>query len=416
MSCEGQRECLDPGQYCPDNKFCLDDCVSPPVELLFNPGHFIPGIPNVPPVLEEIFNEICPLDTETNVVISSQSGQSFYRTTDPIFNQRFRARLFTFQATMVGTYTITLTNNSFFPFITVSRFAGTFWQNAGTSLSFTITIDQVGPMTLEVTTLLPQTFGSFDVALACPAEDDGSGCTGNVPGGGTLTGTAAYWKCDEASGNALDATGNGLDLVQIISPVGSLSGIIGTSRSFVTPSQPFLFLGPNAPSIDTSLGLTITFWVQFNAFKSSPNPNTGSSPVWYNAFDSGAGTLFSFELRPILSFGIVIFRFIVKGEGGASQTISGPSITLNTWYFVSMVYNKTTGKVCIKINDGSAVLSNPMTFTGTQTNNQMQSLMTFAAQAPDFRIDEIGIWRRRLSEGALTKLYNAGVGLGFPFP
>ena len=167
MACEGLKTCENPGNYCPDNRFSLGACQALPLDLRFNPGAFFAGVPNVPPVLEKIFDLECPMDSETGVVISSQSGQSFYRTTDPIFNQRYRARLFVFQANMAGSYTVTLTNASFSPFITASRDFATNWQIAGTTLNFTVAADQTGPITLEVTTQTPQIFGSFDLALTC---------------------------------------------------------------------------------------------------------------------------------------------------------------------------------------------------------------------------------------------------------
>jgi PKD repeat protein len=167
MACEGLRTCVNPGNFCPDNKFDLGACAALPLDLRFNPGSFLAGIPNVPPVLEQIFTLICPSDTETGVVISASSGQSLYRTNDPIFNQRFRARLFLFQADIAGLYKITLSNNTFSPYITASRNFATSWRVSGTELMFVVGIEQTGPITVEVSTLNPQTFGSFDITLDC---------------------------------------------------------------------------------------------------------------------------------------------------------------------------------------------------------------------------------------------------------
>src|SRR5882724_7310649 len=47
-----------------------------------------------------------------------------------------------------------------------------------------------------------------------------------------LTGLYAYYKMDEASGNAIDASVNGRNLTPGNPPMGTTSGVINTSRSF----------------------------------------------------------------------------------------------------------------------------------------------------------------------------------------
>jgi hypothetical protein len=57
---------------------------------------------------------------------------------------------------------------------------------------------------------------------------------------GLLTNLYAYYKLDEASGNALDASGNGRTLTNYGNPIGTTTGVINTSRNFPGNNAYFL--------------------------------------------------------------------------------------------------------------------------------------------------------------------------------
>jgi hypothetical protein len=49
---------------------------------------------------------------------------------------------------------------------------------------------------------------------------------------GLLTNLYAYYKLDEASGNALDASGAGLNLPNYSNPIGTTTGVINGARNW----------------------------------------------------------------------------------------------------------------------------------------------------------------------------------------
>lgn len=242
MACEGLRTCVNPGSFCPDNKYDLGACQALPLDLRFNPGSFLAGVPNVPPVLEEIFDLECesPANEVFDVFISSQSGQSFFRTSDVIFNQRFRARLFLFQANEAKLYTIIISNNTFAPFITAHRAVGVEWQATGANLVINVAADQTGPITVEVTTQFPRTFGSFDIRLEC---EGGSSCMGAEGCPSLDISTLCSW--DIFSGH-VDLVGSGCNVVLGDTLPGNgmyldLSGTLASTQGQIQTKESFMF-------------------------------------------------------------------------------------------------------------------------------------------------------------------------------
>jgi len=382
--------------------------VTPPLDLRFVPGHYIPGIPNVPPVLERIFDLDCPEDDEVGVVISPSSGQSFYRTNDPIFNQRYRARLFVFQANSAGEYMIILSNVSgFSPFITASRSFATSWQATGDTLVFNVEADQTGPITIEVTTENPNEFGSFDLHLQCQMT------------------VLAYWKMDETGlgpfnhGPTRIDSANGIELA-VVTTQGVFDdvGILGRSARFTATPALFNRLLLTPRSIDLPYGsedVTVTAWF---FLETNSGKNLNHQIAEHNIYLGDIGGIFKGRLGLYYNGSLDSLFVKIANSSGSESTVTGlTGITLNQWYFIQGMYEQSTGLPKIRIDNGSIIVgATPKTISsGDRGELQCSHLTVFPTGASDvFRIDEIGIWHRALTTMEFDDMWNGGVGKTWP--
>jgi hypothetical protein len=368
-----------------DNKFATGACAPLPLSLFVNPGgNNFAGVPNVPPVLEEIFSVECNEMVE-DVVISAQSGQSFYRTTDPVFNQRYRARLFLFQVDDPGTYTIRAMNNTFAPFITVSRSFGVFWQGAGTSLTIDVSVEQTGPMTIEVTTEAAQTFGSFDLEVDC---------------GSIVTSTTLYWKLDTIVGGPTTftspASSGGRDM--FVSPPGItlVPGKIGNGllASFIT----------STPGIDFASGhFTVRLWL-FN-----PVPFQSGDVVF--AFrDPLFGNGFSLRCNPSVVLDGTL-QFSASGFGGVGGQTDNVAIPEGVWNHIVAGWDNDVKRVFIQLNNGTRISGPQIPINVFNIVNASVVLRPFASS----RFDEVAVYLGKVWNFEETAYdWNGGAGRTFP--
>lgn len=211
----------------------------------------------------------------------------------------------------------------------------------------------------------------------------------------------AYWKLDEASGNATDATGNGHTLTPTNSPTYD-SGLINNGGDF-GPGSGSVRKFTTAGNIGIDGGnITMSAWF----FKLSGNTQAGwavscgssvSQVLYYIQYD---GTK------------IVLGRWKVPSS---NITINGSSLTDGSWHHVVLTYNGTTlaGYFDNSPITGTATSGNGSSGLVSETSigNNSQP----GASAYRGKIDEVGMWSRALSSGEVNTLYNSGAGLQYPF-
>jgi hypothetical protein len=370
------------------------------VTLRFNPGNFLAGIPNVPPVLEEIFDLDCPSDDEVSVVISPQSGQSFYRTTDSIFNQRFRARLFVFQANSAGTYMVMLSNISgFSPFITASRNFATSWQETGDMLVFDVAADQTGPITVEVTTEFPMTYGSFDIHLQCEM------------------GILAYWSFDDPEIDPQAAWADSL----VDHPLGVFTGPFGTTvpgkvnnaGNFF--SQPGGFGNPTFAKADfvdppeSPSGFTVAGWFNADFTRGVNYASLGVNGGGFIAGDGFTLTLSEAVLGPPATVQVVLFM----DSGSIAEGSTPVALTPSVWHFFVMWWDSSDELFRIQFDNGTIYT---LTNTWNETVNDcfVQMSGPFSGVPKTRQADETGFWAKALSPSERSDLWNSGNGVTWP--
>jgi len=222
----------------------------------------------------------------------------------------------------------------------------------------------------------------------------------------------AYWRLNETSGTRADATGRGNTLTDN-NTVTSNPGIISTAAQFTHANAEYFSIADNADVGNTGSDdpFTIQFWVypgdvtaNYNvASKASPDPPAANSSYEYQCFQTSSS-------RFLFAIG--------NGSTGASVT-STVALSNSTWYHVIIWHDPVANTANIWVNGtvtstawagGTLNGSNPMRI-GTVLNGSSQ----VGQYAWDGRIGEGAIWKRVLTAGERTRLYNSGAGLAYPW-
>lgn len=217
-----------------------------------------------------------------------------------------------------------------------------------------------------------------------------------------LTGLKSYWKLDEASGNAVDSSGNSYSLVNT-NTASYVSGKINNGISFNGTSN---YL--TATLVSALPKISINVWVNLSTF-------------------SGIQMLYSNEERSSSKYGVSLYTngslvgnqlvfSIGNGATHVDRTIA-QTLTVNTWYMVTFTFDSNALKVYVDgVQKDSATLG--FTSIGSNTSNRFR-LGAEAGATPLYyysgKLDEFGIWERLLSPTEITDLYNSGSGLQHPF-
>lgn len=214
----------------------------------------------------------------------------------------------------------------------------------------------------------------------------------------------SYWKLDEASGSRADSHGS--NTLTDNNTVGSSTGKISTAGSFVAANSEYLSLTDNDDvSIATSsVSYEFSMWVNLSSTSGTQQTVTkrdgilvGSGLEYMLRMDSGTPTVY-WGTTP----------------SGFSSLAYGSSLSSSTWYFLTFGFDHSVSQFFVSLNAGTP------TYSSTVTNQQLAGANNFhiggtTSEYFDGLIDEVGFWKRVLTSGERTSLYNSGSGLAYPF-
>jgi hypothetical protein len=227
----------------------------------------------------------------------------------------------------------------------------------------------------------------------------------------------AFYKFDEGSGNATDASGNGKTLTDNGS-VGAGTGVVGGSRTFTFTTSEFLERSYDA-EFNLGSAFTIAGWVQFDdappavddmAIVAKGDTTTPGNFSYLLELDSGVSSdLISFywSTDGTIDFGNVI-QFDLGGDVAAD------------WYFICLRWNGTTLHLSASYIGDPLAADVTASFSGTIFNDGTGSLRVGSLQGtPDHDLrgqaDNLGFWNRYLSDCEVGKLFTAKSG-SFTWP
>lgn len=234
---------------------------------------------------------------------------------------------------------------------------------------------------------------------------------GGTPGNGLLNDLALYLKSDELSGQLLDATGNGRHLSELDGTVTTDTGILNTSRVYDGTA-----MAVNAYAAwNDFTGVSFTFgcWMYIDTM---PPVNTGHMLI--SKGDASGG---------------IQLQFVHDNSGNKRVNISinsvtssytpSPDMAEDTWYFVVGRYDLATQKVKVSFGAGGTLTHHTDSFaTITLASNPGDFALAGTTEIwgiyPDRqmfagRLDEIFVYRRRLSDADISLIYNGGTPLPF---
>ena len=201
-------------------------------------------------------------------------------------------------------------------------------------------------------------------------------------------GLLAYWKLDEAGGEAIDTLGI-YNLSDTTSTVG-VAGKVGNARQFVAASTQFL-------SSDTfeigDIDFTISFWIK---------PATISTQL----------IVTNLNLTNIGSYGIYLHNSKVNLTLYSSTEVLGSviandfgNLTADTWYHVVVTRNKTTTATTLIVNNVSTSADIAGTL-GSYKKFRVGRRAYDSASYYNGLVDELCAWNRVLTNDEITRLYN----------
>src|SRR6266403_396143 len=200
-----------------------------------------------------------------------------------------------------------------------------------------------------------------------------------------LTGLYAYYKMDEASGNAIDSSVYGRNLTQG-SPVGSTAGVINTARSF-NGSNGTAFFSPSSTNFSPGANhFFTTFWMKAGTLTQT---NSDSGLIGKMSWSASDGEWLVYyrndthKVRMDVSLtGLLASQIILESTTAIANTTN--------WYFIAAGWDGTNIK--ISVNGGpyaTASFAGPV-FTGNGTNFSIGT--ESASNYWNGNIDEGAIW------------------------
>jgi len=214
-----------------------------------------------------------------------------------------------------------------------------------------------------------------------------------------LTNLIGYWKLDELSLGSLadDAHSTNDGSIGTALVCGS-TGKIGTSIVFTNTSNSFVTLPHNTDTLMGTSDFSMCAWV-------NPISHTAS---W----------------RGIIGGDSSAFIYGTFGTSGAlaaaKNNVAGTDLTtllipLNQWSFTAIVFDSvaTTNNITFYLNASTAQIQSFNYNFDTGHTNLIGGVGT--ANPFNGKIDEVGIWKRKLTAAEIASLYNGGNGLAYSF-
>jgi hypothetical protein len=219
--------------------------------------------------------------------------------------------------------------------------------------------------------------------------------------GDELTGLAAYFHMDEASGAAVDVIG--AQNLSDINSVGTAAGIITNSRATTVAGINYLSSSSGTYNRAGS-DWTITMWFRLTSKVSSPVIASK-----YNGNNADSQFLFYYNGSTLV--------FLTIGEHDECGTvytetpITGSDPSLNTWYFV--VFGVSGGDMFYSENGAAATvaaMTDPM-HAGSNPALQIGSFEgNLGVQNIPGSVDEVGYYTVAVADAQIASIYNSGAG------
>jgi hypothetical protein len=222
-----------------------------------------------------------------------------------------------------------------------------------------------------------------------------------------LTSLGAHWKMEEASGTRNDS--HGTNHLTDNNTVTAAGGKVGTNAAqFTAANLEYFSLADNAALSVGDIDFCFVVWVYLDS------KGTNRTILVKGTANTTAGL----EYR--LYFNSVADRFDWDVSNGTTLTtvrannLGAPSLA--TWYQLACWHDSVNNQIGIQGNNGTAdTAAHTVGSQDTAGNFRIGARVDSATLHWDGRVDSVSFWKRVLTAGEKTSLYNAGAGLDYPF-
>ena len=201
-------------------------------------------------------------------------------------------------------------------------------------------------------------------------------------------GLVAYWNLDEASGTRLDSVGS--NHLMDNNTVTSATGILNGAAQFTAANSEYLSVPDNASINTNKKDFTLGFWLYLDDKATS-----------YSFVDKGVE--FSVEYDTPVGLDRLFLEMQEPTVQVNADSFGSPPT--NEWIFAVAWKDTVAHTVSLQINDGTVESAG---FSG-HSINPISPLLIGARGGPDRflngRMDEVGLWKRVLTAGERTTLY-----------
>jgi len=230
-----------------------------------------------------------------------------------------------------------------------------------------------------------------------------------VGGGGgnastLLNDLVAHWRLDEASGTRVDVHG-GNDLTDN-NTVTQAAGRLGNAAQFTAANSEYLNISDNAVLSMGDIDFTIAAWVYLGV--------GFSDRVILGKWGLGGSGEYMVRYQTSSDQ----FQFFVNSDGSSPASITASTfgaVPDATWLFVVAWHDAGANTINISVNDGAADSAAHSAGVFDGAYGFVLGSQGGGADFWDGRIDSVSIWKRVLTAGERTSLYNSGAGLDYPF-
>lgn len=221
-----------------------------------------------------------------------------------------------------------------------------------------------------------------------------------------LLGCVGAWRLEEASGTRYDCSLYGNHLTSNNS-VSSSGGKVGNCSKFVGASNQYLSINDNASLHLNDSDFTFAAWVMIIGKSTNINildKDNGTTKRDWLFLHRGVNDRMSF------------FAFKAGPTSVIVTNTSFGSPATNTWFFTVCQHDSAAQTITIQSNNGPV----DSISVGAALVNTSDMEMRVGANGAgntfaNAYIDELGIWKRKLTAAELTFLYNSTKGTHFPW-
>ena len=213
----------------------------------------------------------------------------------------------------------------------------------------------------------------------------------------------SWWTLDEATGSFLDSRGSNDTTTRTC---GSATGKIGNAASVGNTTADYAEITSNSTLQTGDIDFTVCCWVYLN---SASNYNI------FVAKDDGSNRDLLLLCDAPGDGGTFRFSVYTPTDIRVSSTSLGTPST-GTWYFLCAWHDAAADMAYLQVNNGTI----DSQATGGSLYPAGYAAWTFGqlgggaySLTLDGRVDEVGFWKRVLTTGERTALYNAGSGVTY---